>query len=145
MTPDRQLEILTRTRNLISHPSKWGRLMFVTPPTMVDRLLMRQPRLCLVGAISQAVTGSANDWSAEVTDVCSYLASFIDTTGYSYTAVMKWNDVHTHAEVLALLDLAILDTQLGSAPADEEQNQSNDRENQEDCPQHGADSTRWQR
>ena len=113
MTPERQLDILTRTRDLISHPSRWGQGTFVQHP-LIDRLMMRPPSLCLMAAVQQAATGDPESWNVEVMEIHNFLLALIDTSQLRCSAynlgMMTWNDHHTHPELIALLDLAILET-----------------------------------
>lgn len=117
MTPERRLDILTRTRDLIADRRRWGQGTLVQHP-LVDRLTMRPQSYCLMGAIMVAATGEL-EYTAEVWEINDYLIELIPERdrpnspyGKAYT-IMGWNDQHEHHEVIALLDLASLETSLG--------------------------------
>lgn len=145
MTPERQLEILTGTRNLIADPKRWGKGRFITQQTAVDRFLMRRPRMCLMGAVSVAATGyvppcsSDTRWTEEVRDIGEFLVKLVPANDHARSAygmgMMAWNDQHEHAEVIGLLDVAIFETMM-SASTQNEQHQSDDGEDDQNRPKH---------
>lgn len=143
MTPRRRLEILARTRDLIADERHWGTGTMMQHP-MVDRFLMRPPRHCLMGAV-QVAANNGLAWTTEVFEVHEYLRTFVDPVEVAKSpyglGMMTWNDQHTHAEVIALLDLAIEDSWFELTPTQDEQHEGDDRQDHEDSPQHELGST----
>jgi hypothetical protein len=147
MTPERRLDILIRTRELIAHPSQWGQGTF-TQQSWVDRFLMRPPRICVMGAV-QIACNEGIIWTAEVAEIHDWLLRFIPARDRNHSAygigVMSWQDRRTHRDVLALVDTAILEAQMALESAqrpNEPDDRAHDEQNEQDCPQHGSDSTR---
>jgi hypothetical protein len=147
MTPERRLEILIRTRALIADEHRWGQGTLSRHP-LVDRLMMRPPRLCLMGAIMVAATGSLT-YTAEVWDIDEFLIELIperERVSAHGQHAMAYNDRHSHSDIVFLLDTAIFHTQceielrgatIGlHASAQDEQHQRDDREDDQNRPQH---------
>lgn len=145
MTPERRLEILTKTRALIERPWMWGQGT-LSQHTIVDRFLMRPPALCLMGAVMKAANGTL-EYSAEVWQINDYLGGLLSPeearSAYGEKfRMMCWNDRHEHHEVLGLVDLAIMETWLELSPdAEQPHDDGNNRQHDEDCPQHGSTDT----
>lgn len=93
MTEKTVLQVLTEARALIADPERWW-----------DGTLSgaRSENHCAVQAVC-AVVGKKTDRGLYV-DVCDGLASQF---GGTHQNLPKFNDTHTHAEVLALFDTAI--------------------------------------
>lgn len=144
MTPERRLEILTKTRALIADPHGWGRGTFWQHP-IIDRFLMRPPRLCLMAAVQVATNGGVV-WTAEVAEIHDYFLALVPEAERAASpygvGMMTWNDRHEHHEVLGLVDLAIMETWLELSPdAEQPHDDGNNRQHDEDCPQHGSTDT----
>jgi hypothetical protein len=85
-------EILIRARKLIDHPDKWIKGMFTFGGGY-----------CAVGALFKAgIDRCGIEWDKNP----AYLA-LVKSTGTEPGEVGRFNDTHTHAEVLAAFDRAI--------------------------------------
>jgi hypothetical protein len=144
MTPERRLEILQRTRALLDHPSKWGRGTMVQH-SMVDRLLMRPPRLCLIAAVYSAIHGLipavGEAWDRETSDIHDYLWGLVGEAPLSPYGrqLMSWQDRAEYADIVRVLEVAVLETELelsDAASSEDEQNQGHNRQDHEDRPEH---------
>lgn len=148
MTPERRLEILKTTKSLISHPSRWGQGTMVQHP-LIDRLMMRPPRMCLVAALSAAIHGVEPIiadrllWDRETAEVHDYLWERTGSRPVSPYGrqLMSWNDRVEHGDVVWLIDIAILDTlvEIDSAPsAQQPDDGADDQQDDQDGPKHDA-------
>lgn len=145
MTPQRRLEILTRTRALIADRHRWGKGT-LQQHTIIDKLMMRPPSLCLMGAVMVAVTGRL-DYSWEVYQTVDFLAELVPFKRSAHgNHVTAYNDraSTTHADVMFLLDTAIFytETELAGAATQDEQHERHDGKDHQDRPQHVDGDTR---
>ena len=95
------LEILMKTRELIAEPEHWQQGMYAsnrdgfgTAPSSPSAI-----KFCVVGAFSRATRGLETEAGREAKDI---LRKFL-----GWSSLIKYNDSHSHAEVLAALDGAI--------------------------------------
>lgn len=98
------LEVLIAARKVIEKPENW------TQGTMVrdiygEAIFIHSSRavcFCAMGALHKVIGDTSDEWLNVVDDAAATLASAarVDT-------VAGFNDIHTHAEVLALFDKAI--------------------------------------
>lgn len=154
MTPERRYEILTATAGILSDKHRWGQHTMVQHP-LVDRLMMRPPRMCLVAAISAAIHGVTPViadgllWDRETSEVHDYLwaltpgvtASPYDDPG---RRLMTWNDRVNYDDVARLLAIATLETEyeMSSAGTENPQHERDDRQDHQQSPQHISLDTR---
>lgn len=91
------LEVLTTARALIENPANWWN---GGDDGKDDE---ERDTLCLQLAISKAADDDVYVWKPACIAVARHIGKAINCTG----ALFDFNDEHTHAEVIALLDLAI--------------------------------------
>lgn len=89
------VEVLQKARALISKPENWCQHVFK------QRNNTGAMSYCAMGAVNEA-----SRWHPEIHPAC--VLALRDAGGFSpIMTIPRYNDTHTHAEVLALFDKAI--------------------------------------
>lgn len=110
------LEVLTRTRSLLSHPDAWTQFHWAAWPDALrpggiavssNGNAPLACACCLEGALERASGGS--QISSIVLTSRPLLDAHTLLTSLTNSSLRVWNDFHgrTHADILALLDAAI--------------------------------------
>jgi len=95
-----ELELLINARKLIENPECWTQGVFACDEDGFVTDIEEGVCFCSMGAIIRADGGLGNE---------SYIAAFgaMQSVIGNSTSISRFNDTHTHAEVLAMFDKAI--------------------------------------
>lgn len=107
--PETPLSTLTRVRALLATPERWAQswYAYTADGQRTSSLNPLACRWCLRGAIARVceAEGAQISQIAAVTELAATLR--VSPDGLPSAEVMRFNDVHSHAEVLTLLDQTI--------------------------------------
>lgn len=103
-------EVLRRAKAVIADPEKWTQGAFARGSADAGKSFKDACSLCAVGAV-YAITDDLGVGGKKIFQrVLCCLGSALAMSGeppHDFAEVIKFNDTHTHAEVMALFDRAI--------------------------------------
>ncbi len=113
MSDKTTLEILKGTRELISDPARWTQSAFARSAS--GRMIASSSALavcwCVAGAINRVAATSISPLLVDGPNVVRVLSAIGEQVSIFFKPdwvwLTEWNDIHTHPQVLEVLDKAI--------------------------------------